>query len=57
MEAGRKKRMSPKLLNIIWMFVGILLIGGTYCLSYFNVDEVVVSESKNFMDFVRAVLQ
>ena len=57
MEVGRKKRMSPKLLNIIWMFVGILLIGGIYCLSYFNVDETVVSESKNFMEFVRAVLQ
>ena len=57
MEVARKKRMSPKLLNIVWMFVGILLIGGIYCLSYYNVDETVVSESKNFMEFVRAVLQ
>lgn len=39
------------------MFVGILLIGGIYCLSYFDIDEAVVSESKNFMEYVRAVLQ
>ena len=58
MEVARKKIMkNPKLLNIVWMFVGILLIGGIYCLSYYNVDETVVSESKNFMEFVRAVLQ
>ena len=57
MEVARKKRMNRKLLNIVWMFVGILLIGGIYCLSYFNVDETVVSESKNFMEYVRAVLQ
>jgi hypothetical protein len=57
MEVARKKRMNRKLLNIVWMFVGILLIGGIYCLSYYNVDETVVSESKNFMEFVRAVLQ
>ena len=57
MEVARKKKMNRKLLNIVWMFVGILLIGGIYCLSYYNVDETVVSESKNFMEFVRAVLQ
>ena len=57
MEVARKKRMNHKLLNIIWMFVGILLIGGIYCLSYFNVDEAMVSESKNFMEFVRTVLK
>ena len=57
MEVARKKMMNRKLLNIVWMFVGILLIGGIYCLSYYNVDETVVSESKNFMEFVRAVLQ
>ena len=49
--------MNHKLLNIVWMFVGILLIGGIYCLSYFDIDEAVVSESKNFMEYVRAVLQ
>ena len=49
--------MNRKLLNIVWMFVGILLIGGIYCLSYFDIDEAVVSESKNFMEYVRAVLQ
>ena len=48
---------NPKLLNIVWMFVGILLVGGVYCLSYFDIDQTMVSESKNFFDFVRAVLQ
>ena len=57
MEVARKKRMNRKLLNIVWMFVGILLIGGMYCLSYFDVDQALVNESKNFMEFVRAVLQ
>jgi hypothetical protein len=57
MEAGRKKRMSPKLLNVMWMIVGALLVGGIYCLSYFDFDKVVMSESKTFFEFVRAVLQ
>jgi len=57
MEVARKKKMNRKLLNIVWMFVGILLIGGIYCLSYFDVDQALVNESKNFMEFVRAVLQ
>ena len=49
--------LNRKLLNIVWMFVGIILIGGIYFLSYYDVDEAVVSESKNFFEFVRAVLQ
>ena len=49
--------MNRKLLNIMWMFVGVIVMGGIYCLSHYNVDETVVSESKNFMEFVRAVLQ
>ena len=57
MVVGRKKRMSPKLLNVMWMIVGVLIIGGIYCLSYFDVDQALVNESKNFMEFVRAVLQ
>jgi hypothetical protein len=58
MEVGRWKMMkNPKLLNIVWMFVGILLVGGVYCLSYFDIDQTMVSESKNFFDFVRAALQ
>jgi hypothetical protein len=57
MEVARKKMLNRKLLNIVWMFVGIILIGGIYLLSYHNVDEAVVSESKNFFEFVRAVLQ
>ena len=57
MAPKKEKRMSPKLLNVMWMFVGILVIGGIYCLSYFNVDQAVVSESKTFFEFVRTVLQ
>ena len=57
MAVGRKKRMGPRLLNFMWMFVGILVIGGIYCLSYYDVDEAVVSESKTFFEFVRTVLK
>lgn len=39
------------------MFLGILLVGGIYCLSYNNVDQVVVSESKHFAEFVKTVLK
>jgi len=39
------------------MFVGILVMGGIYCLSYYNVEEAVVSESKTFFEFVRTVLK
>ncbi len=44
-------------LKILWMVVGIVIVGGIYCLSYYNVDEAVVSESKTFMEFVRTVLK
>ena len=42
---------------LLWMFVGVLVIGGIYFLSYYDVDETVVSESKTFFEFVRTVLQ
>ena len=63
MGVERKKRMSLKkgmknnCVNILWLLIGAIVIGGTYLLSYHNVDEAVVSESKNFFEFVRAVLQ
>ena len=58
MEAERKRRMSHKLaLRILWLLIGVVVIGGIYCLSHHNVDEVVVNESKNFFEFVRAVLR
>ncbi len=57
MAVGRKKRMGPRLLNFMWMVVGVLVIGGIYCLSYYDVDEAVVSESKTFFEFVRTVLK
>ena len=63
MGVGRKKRMSLKkqlqsnCVNILWLLIGAIIIGGIYLLSYHNVDEAVVSESKTFFEFVRAVLQ
>jgi len=39
------------------MVVGIIIVGGIYFLSYYNVDEAVVSESKTFFEFVRTVLK
>ena len=44
-------------LKLLWMVVGIIIVGGIYFLSYYNVDEAVVSESKTFMEFVRTVLK
>mgnify|MGYP006892460842 FL=1 len=58
MGVERKIRMSLRLsLKLLWMFVGVLVIGGIYFLSYYDVDETVVSESKTFFEFVRTVLQ
>jgi hypothetical protein len=51
------KLMKSNCINILWLLIGAIVIGGTYLLSYHNVDEAVVSESKTFFEFVRAVLQ
>ena len=60
MGVERKKRMKViknNCLNVLWLLIGAIVIGGIYLLSYHNVDEAVVSESKTFFEFVRAVLQ
>lgn len=59
MAPKRENRMlkNEVCLRALWMVVGIIIVGGIYCLSYFNVDEAVVSESKTFMEFVRTVLK
>ena len=44
-------------LRVLWMLIGIVIMGGIYFLSSNNVDEVVVSESKNFIEFMRTVLK
>ena len=44
-------------LKCLWGILGFILIGGIYFLSLADVDEVVVKESKNFWNFVRAVLR
>ena len=43
--------------NLMWLLVGVVIIGGIYFLSYYDVDEAVVSESKTFIEFVRTVLR
>jgi len=60
MEVARMKRMTLKMelkTNLMWMVVGVIIMGGVYFLSYYNVDEAVVSESKTFFEFVRTVLK
>lgn len=49
--------MAQIKINVMWMVVGIIIMGGVYFLSYYNVDEAVVSESKTFIEFVRTVLR
>ena len=44
-------------LKALWTLVGIIIVGGVYLLSYHNVDEAVVNESKTFFEFVRTVLK
>ena len=53
MEVARKKMKT----NLMWMVVGVVIMGGVYFLSYYDVDEAVVSESKTFFEFVRAALR
>ena len=57
MEAERKKMKVPMKNNLMWLLVGVVIIGGIYFLSYYDVDEAVVSESKTFIEFVRTVLK
>lgn len=59
MAPKKEKRMRTHdmCLKLLWMVVGIIIVGGIYFLSYYNVDEAVVSESKTFMEFVRTVLK
>ena len=57
MVAERKKMRAQIKINIMWMVVGVIIMGGVYFLSYYNVDEAVVSESKTFIEFVRTVLK
>jgi hypothetical protein len=57
MEAGRKNMKLQMKNNLLWMIVGVIIMGGVYFLSYYGVDEAVVSESKIFIEFVRTVLK
>ena len=57
MEAERKKMKVSMKNNLMWLLVGVIVIGGIYFLSYYDVDEAVVSESKTFFEFVSTVLK
>jgi hypothetical protein len=57
MVAERKSMKAQIKINVMWMVVGVIIMGGVYFLSYYDVDEVVVSESKTFFEFVRTVLK
>ena len=50
-------KMNLNMVNVIWALVGVIIIGGIYCLSSNNVDEVVMSEGKKISDYVRTVLK
>ena len=49
--------MNLNMVNVMWTFLGIIIIGGIYCLSSNNVDEVVLTEGKKITDYVRTVLK
>ena len=51
------KVIKNNCVNILWLLIGAIIIGGIYLLSYHDVDEAVVSESKTFFEFVRTVLK
>lgn len=57
MAVKREKRMNSIGLRCLWMLVGFMLVGGIYCLSYNNVDETVVSQTTNFVNYMRTVLK
>ena len=49
--------MKINVFNILWAFIGVVLISFTYCLFYYNVDEVVISNGKKITEYVRTVLK
>ena len=50
-------KMKLNMVNVMWAFLGIVIMGGIYCLSSNNVDEVVLTEGKKITDYVRTVLK
>lgn len=50
-------KMNLNMVNVMWAFLGIIIIGGIYFLSSNNVDEVVLTEGKKITDYVRTVLK
>lgn len=43
-------------LRVLWMLVGVIIMGGVYLLSYNNVDELAVTETNHLIDYIRTVL-
>ena len=50
-------KMNLNVVNLMWAFIGVIVVGGIYCLSVNNVDETVLSEGKKITDYVRTVLK
>ena len=50
-------KMNLNVVNLMWGLMGVIIIGGIYCLSNNNVDEVVLTEGKKITDYVRTVLK
>ena len=50
-------KMKLNMSNVMWGLIGIVIVGGIYCLSYNNVDETVVTEGKKMSEYVRTVLK
>ena len=57
MAVKKEKKMNSIGFRCLWMLVGFILVGGIYCLSYNNVDETVVSQTTNFVNYMRTVLK
>ena len=62
MAVKKEKKMDDKLclcfsVRVMWTVVGFVLVGGIYLLSYNNVDETVVSQTTNFVNYMRTVLK
>ena len=49
--------MNLNIVNIMWSLIGVIVVGGIYCLSVNNVDETVVTEGKKMSEYVRTVLK
>jgi len=43
-------------LRVLWMLIGVILMGGVYLVSYNHVDKLAVTETNHLIDYLRTVL-